>query len=174
MNKEAFEKLQKKLDDAVGKRIDAFCQSTLASKTGENHCAHFVSHMLDYDLPGTASCKTMTLADKNNSAVIGASIRVNEIYNLIPKTRKKPVTDNACYAPGLIFVTQKRNIKINGKMGDKSQKHIGILLGRWVYHYGNTANKVKKERLSSFIRTYTRNSYRTHPPVLFFRGDFLP
>ncbi len=175
MNKEAFKKLQKKLDDAVGKRIDEFCQSALANNHKANHCAHFVSHMLDYDLPNTASCKTMNLADKKNNAVVGASIRVNEIYNLILKTRKSPISasNSACYAPGLVFVTQKRNIKINGKMGS-GVKHIGIFLNQWVYHYGNRGDKIKKERLGSFIRTFTRSSpYRNHPPVLFFHGDFL-
>jgi len=129
--------------------------------------------MLGYDLPGSASCKTTNFSDKHNDKVVGASIRVNEIYNQIPKTRKAPISDKACYGPGLIFVTQKRNIKINGNMGDKNKKHIGIFLDQWVYHYGNTADKVKKERLGSFIRTFTQGSYRTHPPVLFFRGDFL-
>lgn len=144
----------------------------VASDPGTNHCAHFVSHMLDYDFPSAASCKTYTLPDKRNNKVTGGAIRVNEIYNRIIKARKMPVSDNACFALGLIFVTQKRNMGVNGRMGDKRYKHIGILLGQWVYHYGNTYNKVKKERLSSFIRTFTRN-YRSHPPVVFFRGEFL-
>jgi len=158
MDKETSEKLLKKLEDAVGKRIDEFCSSTLASEHGENHCAHFVSHMLGYDLAApAASCKTWTLADKRNNAVEGASIRVNEIYNHIPKARKMPISDNACYGPGLVFVTQKRNMGKNGKMGSIKAKHIGVLMGQWVYHYGNIGDKVKKERLNSFIRGFTRN-----------------
>jgi len=116
MDDEALKKLKKKLDDAVGKRIDEFCSSTLANDHDENQCAHFVSHMLDYDLPSSASCKNRRWDDKQNDAVMGASIRVDEIYNSILKTRKMAISGNACYRHGLIFVTQKRNMRINGKM----------------------------------------------------------
>jgi len=85
-----------------------------------------------------------------------------------------PISDNACYGPGLVFVTQKRNMGKNGNMGSMKAKHIGVLMGQWVYHYGNSADKVKKERLSAFIRGFTRNSYyNAHPPVVFFHGKFI-
>ncbi len=173
MDDEAFKKLKKKLDDAVGKRMDDFCSSTLANDHSENQCAHFVSHMLGYDLPKSASCKTWTWDDKHNNAVVGASIRVNEIYNSVPKIRKMSISAKACYFSGLVFVTTRGNMGVNGRMGSKA-KHIGILLGQWVYHYGNSTDKVKKERLETFIKVFTRTvPYRSNPPVVFFRSEFL-
>lgn len=172
MDEKAFKELKDKLNDAVGKRIDDFCQATLANQHADNHCAHFVSHMLDYNISGTASCKTYTWDDKHNDQIVGASIRVDEIYNHIKPTNKGPISGGACYKPGLIFVTQGNNIRANGVMGDRSRKHIGIMIGQWIYHYGNTADKVKKQNLGSFISTFTQ-IYQGSGGVVFFRGDFI-
>lgn len=172
MEEESLKKLKQKLEGTVGKRIDKFCQTVLASKHADNHCAHFVSHMLDYNITGTASCKTHTWDDKHNDKIIGASIRVNEIYNHINTLNKHPISDKACYKPGLVFVTQEKNMRIDGDMGSGKFKHIGILIGSWVYHYGNTADKVKKQDLTSFIRTFEQ-IYKGNGTVMFFRAEFI-
>jgi len=165
-------KLRKELDNIVGKRIDHFCKSSLADDHAKNQCAHFVSHMLDYDLSKPASCKYRTLADKKAEDVTGATMRVDVIFNHISKLKRHQISDYQCYPAGLIFATQQKNIKANGEMGTMPRKHIGILVDFSVYHYGNLDDKVKKHDLNYFMQLYSKK-YGGAGPVVFYRGDFI-
>ena len=63
----------------LGKTIDKFCQRSLGLDLSQNHCAHFVSHMMEYDsLPTT--CANQSDADKAMPEK-GAALRVDEIFN---------------------------------------------------------------------------------------------
>lgn len=107
--------------------------------------------MLGYDLSKAAFCKYRTLADKKADTVTGATMRVDVIFNQISKRNRHATSKYQCYPAGLIFVTQKINLNMNGDMGSMPRKHIGILAGFSVYHYGNTDNKVKKHDLNYFM-----------------------
>lgn len=160
------------LEVSVGKRIDKICASTLGSSFNQNQCAHYVSHMMGYEFSQSASCKYLTFDDSQNDEVEGATVRVDVIFNKLVPAHRQELVNNTCYRPGLIFVTQKKNIKSGGAMGSMPAKHIGVLIWPWVYHYSNTQNKVKKEDITSFINTF-KSAYSGNGPVVFYRGEFV-
>lgn len=172
MTLEEMDALVKKLDSTVNLRIDQICQSSLGNDFNQNQCAHYVSHVMGYDISKNASCKYLTYADSQNDAVEGATIRVDAIFNKLSARKRSEVSRNSCYSPGLIFVTQKRNIKPDSSMGNMPAKHIGVLIWPWVYHYSNTSNKVRKENIAHFVNTFER-AYGGNGPVGFYYGEFL-
>lgn len=172
MTLEEMDALVQRIDSTVGSRIDKICHSSLGSDFNQNQCAHYVSHLMGYDLSKNASCKYLSYADSQDDAVEGATIRVDVIFNKINVRSREKITRDSCYAPGLIFVTQARNIKPDESMGNMPAKHIGVLIWPWVYHYSNTANKVKKEHISQFMNTFEQ-VYGGNGAVVFYRGAFL-
>jgi hypothetical protein len=52
-------KIPTDLGRSLNKKISDLCPFSIAKKTSENHCAHYVSHMMGYELPG-ATCKNST------------------------------------------------------------------------------------------------------------------
>ena len=73
------------LTEYLGKKIDQICPFSLGKDNSANHCAHFVSHVMEYD--GFAvTCKNKTSADKQMVGK-GAAIRVDNIFNVAPEVR---------------------------------------------------------------------------------------
>lgn len=145
----------------LGKRIDQICQFSLAKKHTENHCAHFVSHVMKYD--GFAvTCKSFTSADKQLPGK-GAAIRVDDIFNVAPKVgpwEQRPPGLVSC----LIFVTNSGNMRRTGtrlEMKSHRNKHIGIFIDGTVWHYSNTADQVAKDSFVHF--TASSNMPRSLP-----------
>ena len=48
---------------SMGMHISKICPFSIAKNNSENHCAHYVSHMMGYELQGP-TCKNATWADK--------------------------------------------------------------------------------------------------------------
>ena len=140
--------------------IDKLCPFSLGKDNARNHCAHYVSHIMGYELPGP-SCKNFTWADKQKIP-IGATIRVDDLFKASPQTdflKNKPAAITEC----LIFVTLASNmVKVGSKYEMKNQpkKHIGILSQGKVWNYSNTHNKVVADLLSVF-QTKFSSAYRT-------------
>lgn len=140
--------------------VSKICPFSIAKNNSENHCAHYVSHIMGYELPG-ATCKNATWADKQKAAK-GATIRVNDLFKsaLVTGTlANKPAALTEC----LIFVTLASNIKTVGAklvMGTHPKKHVGILFQGNVWNYGNSQNKAVADILalfqSKFSNTYLR------------------
>lgn len=167
-----YVELQCRLDNYVGKDISSVCASSLGRDLNQNQCAHFVSHMLGYDISKAASCKFLTFADSKNDVVSSATIRVDVVFNEVGSKDRQSLSDASCHAPGLVFVTQARNVRSDGNMGNMPAKHIGIIVWPWVYHYSNTRNQVVRENIDIFKRTFT-HVYGGENAVVFFRTDFL-
>ncbi|HEY5604372.1 MAG TPA: hypothetical protein VIM41_14825 [Gammaproteobacteria bacterium] len=158
---------------SMGMHISKICPFSIAKNNAENHCAHYVSHIMGYELPG-ASCKNATWADKQNAAK-GATIRVNDLFNSALVTgalANKPAALTEC----LIFVTLASNIKKVGPklvMGTHPKKHVGILSQGKVWNYSNSKNIVAADILSLFQTKFT-NAYKTSgTTVEFYYGKFL-
>lgn len=47
--------LVQRIDSTVGSRIDKICHSSLGSDFNQNQCAHYVSHLMGYDLSNVGS-----------------------------------------------------------------------------------------------------------------------
>lgn len=146
---------------SMGMHISKMCPFSIAKNNSENHCAHYVSHIMGYELPG-ATCKNATWADKQKAAK-GATIRVNDLFNSAPETgllSSKPAALTEC----LIFVTLASNVKSVGNklsMSTHPKKHVGILYQGNVWHYSNSQNKFP-------------NTYRTSgTTVEFYYGKFI-
>ena len=157
----------------LGKTIDKFCQRSLGLKLNLNHCAHFVSHMMEYDaLPTT--CRNLSDADKALPEK-GAGIRVNEIFNRSPGVgywADRPLGLTSC----LMFATITSNMRECGSilaMDDKAQKHVGIYHAGVVWHYGESKYGVVKMVDKVFITTYRHLYLTAGDTVKFFYGRFL-
>ncbi|BBA32193.1 hypothetical protein sS8_0225 [Methylocaldum marinum] len=90
-------KIPTDIERSLGMNISRICPFNIAKNNSENHCAHYVSHIMGYELPG-ATCKNATWADKQKPAK-GATIRVNDLFGAVPVTgplANKPAALTEC------------------------------------------------------------------------------
>ena len=137
---------QQQLDGYLGKAIGQICQNAYAS-TADNHCAHFVSHVLGYKFGVT--CQMM-----GNGKGPGATLRVQEVF---PKCKSvgvwslRPASLSTC----LVFITRASNVTLASKvMANVPRKHVGILADGLVWHYSNSQQKVVRQTPSQFALHY--------------------
>ena len=137
--------LQTDLDNALGKSIDDICPNNFHDHAS-NHCAHFVSHILDLDF--TFNCKEF-----QGGGHPGANIRVHEVFSRCPLVGK--FADRPADREMLVFVTRHDVVDLaNKKMQNIPQKHIGILVGGHIYNYSNTQEKVVKATPTAFLNQF--------------------
>ena len=166
-------KIPTNLGRSLGKNIKNICPFSLGKMNNQNHCAHYVSHMMGYQFSGP-TCKNFTWADKQKNAK-GATIRVDDIFKHCTTTgllSTKPAVITEC----LIFVTLASNITTAGTklaMGNNPKKHIGILSKGRIWNYSNTNNKVVSDITPSFISKFTRAYNTTGTTVEFYYGKFI-
>jgi len=137
-----LDRLNQYLDLPIGK----ICDCDYANDS-DNHCAHFVSHVMGFRFGAT--CKGMT-----GKGGLGASIRVHELFAKCPTVGNwgdLPSTLNS----GLAFVTDAKNVNLGSKtMENVPKKHVGIFLGGTIWHYSNTHHKVVTEAPGAFSHHY--------------------
>lgn len=125
----------------VGKNINQICGNGFHNPA-ENHCAHFVSHVLGFDF--SFNCRGMSGGSKP-----AGNIRVQEIFPRCAKVGKWADADLS--RTQLIFVTRAANVNLANKtMINIPAKHVGIYHQGKVYHYGNTADKVTVDTPATF------------------------
>lgn len=141
------------LNGYVGKTIKDICPlgfGEIGDK--DNHCAHFVSHVLRISntlgIGTTCDRTTYDRKQKNKGKSGGACIRVDEVYNN-SEVLKTP-DENGCLA----YITLTTNIDKDGKMGRQPRKHIGIYFQGSVWHYSNSKDKVVSVKLEEFKKHY--------------------
>jgi hypothetical protein len=148
------------LSTFLGKHINQICPNGFTNNS-DNHCAHFVSHVLGYTFGVT--CRTM---GRPNGAA--ANLRVQEVFPRCPTVGAwalKPVPLIVCLA----FITRASNVNLTTKvMANVPRKHIGIFAGGFIWHYSNSMQKVVKQTPDQFSHHY-------NPPdnAMFF-GTLLP
>jgi hypothetical protein len=134
------------LDGYLGKSIGAICQNGYTSNA-ENHCAHFVAHVLGYKFGVT--CKMM-----GNGKGPAANLRVQEIFPKCPSVgvwSLRPTPLMVCLA----FITKASNVNLNAKtMVNVPRKHIGIYVNGFIYHYSNKTDQVVRQTPSQFAFHY--------------------
>lgn len=137
--------LKSKLEAALGKSIDKICPNRFHDLSA-NHCAHFVSHMTGLEF----SFHCREFKGGNNRP---GNIRVHEIFANCPQVgefNNKP-TDR----PVLVFVTRKNVVDLAAKrMTNIPQKHIGVFLDGFIYHYSNTSDEVVKWNPTKFLDVF--------------------
>jgi hypothetical protein len=137
---------QQQLNGYLGKSIAQICQNGFTSNA-DNHCAHFVSHVLGYKFGIT--CQIM-----GHGKIPGFSIRVQEIFPRCPSVgvwSLRPASLPTC----LVFITGVSNVNLATKvMSNVPRKHIGIFFGGFVWHYSNSQHKVVKQSPAQFALHY--------------------
>jgi hypothetical protein len=144
------------LDTYLGQSLVDFCGKYGSVGDNQNHCAHFVSHVLQLRIPGAALCSNVggssyTYAERRN----GFCIRVNQIFNSCSNRARwddKSVPSGVCF----VVATLEANIESEDPLtiGEMKKKHIGFYTAGHVYNYGNTNDKVRKTPLADFKRHY--------------------
>jgi hypothetical protein len=154
----------------LGQSVEDFCPNRGGDfgNKGDphNHCAHFVSHALGFQIGKL--CHVMTFLNRNKPET-GRSLVVNDIFNACPSRGlwdEKPATLDAC----LIFAVAKNGIGQQGGqwvMGNVPRKHVGIHLTGECYNYHNTHNEgVAVDGPGFFKKLYGPNTvalYGTFP-----------
>ena len=133
------------LENTVDKTISDFCG---CGYTGAaiNHCAHFVSHFLKLEFG--MNCFKLTRRGRE-----GANVRVHEVFAQCPQVGWLESWSGSGQV--LAFVTAKTNVSLSNKtMRNVPKKHIGIYDGSHVYHYGNTRDKVVRQTVDAFKRSF--------------------
>jgi hypothetical protein len=148
------------LNGYLGKNISAICANNYA-RPADNHCAHFVSHALNYSFGYT--CK-MAVAGATHP---GANLRVHEVFSRclnVGRWDDKPAVLTSC----LIFVTGASNVHLATKsMDNVPRKHIGIYIGGTIWHYSNSHHKVVTQVPAEFIKHYPG------PGIALFYGQLI-
>lgn len=166
-------KVPANLSASLGKNISGLCPFSIAQDRSQNHCAHYVSHMMGYELPGP-TCKNATWNDKQKAGK-GATIRVNDLFNACQSTgllSNKPVTLSEC----LVFVTLNTNVSKAGqrlKMNTHPKKHVGILFQGKVWNYSNTQGKVVADPIATFQSKFSQVYKTAGSTVEFYYGSFI-
>lgn len=141
-----------KLEETVGKAIDEICPNEFHDRRS-NHCAHYVSHVLD--LRFSYNC-----VEYKGGKNAPGNVRVHETFARCPLVGRFENADLSKVI--LVFVTRGSNVDLSRKwMGNIPQKHIGIFCDGYIYHYSNSKNAVTKwtpgRFLSAFQEYYTGN-----------------
>ena len=136
-----------KLGTYINKNIRDICPNHFHDNT-LNHCAHFVSHVLEITFGYTCNLITGGKSAK-------ANIKVHEIFEMWCPQVGAWIHKPTRLTQGLIFVTDPRNVNLtNKKMVNVPNKHVGIFVGNNVWHYSKSLKKVVYVSTSQFARTY--------------------
>jgi peptidoglycan hydrolase-like protein with peptidoglycan-binding domain len=127
----------------LGRNIASYCPTGAKVSDAAYHCAHWVSHLLEYP---RRHCGTRSVGD--------FAVRAGDWHPFDPKTPNRFAN-----RPRLIYVAKRSFDKINDKTGESRKvsgfvldrtgtrvrsinkpRHIGILLGNDIFHYENSTD----------------------------------
>lgn len=139
----------------IGKTVEEFCGKYGSKGDDDNHCAHYVSHVLGLRIPGAALCSNVgdnTWGYENRRN--GYCVRVNQIFNSCSNRMFWPeeTPTGKCFwvatIPGNILTRDPLTI------GTHRRKHIGIYMDGQVYQYSNTIDKVAVKSVAQLQHLY--------------------
>ena len=134
------------LNAYLGKNISQICTLGYADPN-DNHCAHFVCHVMGYQFGFT--CRNM-----KSGTGTPANIRVQEVLPRCPSVgtwATRPANITAC----LVFITAASNVHLDSKtMDNVPRKHVGIFLLGNIWHYSNGHSKVVQQTPQEFSHHY--------------------
>jgi hypothetical protein len=157
----------------LGCSIDRICRNAIVHEHGQNHCAHFVCHVMGYNhLPGAVKC---TVRDVHTPGTNGVHIRVNEVYNVAPNRWMWPA-NGRLQEPCLVVATTAENVHNQQPptIGMGRRKHIGLYTGGSIWHYLTSHSRVYADTPQGWRRrmelAYGGNG---HHVVLFMSSGLL-
>jgi len=134
------------LDAYIGKHIGDICGNAYIHDN-DNHCAHFVSHVLG--LKFGATCSML-----GNGKGPAANVRVQELF-----ARCSKVGSWTANGPGLpmclVFITNPGNVNLSSRViTNVPRKHMGLCTAGFIWHYSNTLHQVVKVPPAQFSNHY--------------------
>lgn len=137
------------LDGYLGKPIAEICGNGFTNDA-DNHCAHFVNHVMGFDFDYT--CRSAT------HHAPAANLRVHETFARCGRVGAWPPP--ADVGPCFAFVTRAEAVHLDTKTMDNiPKKHIGIRCGDMIWHYSNANRKVVRQTPDDFARHYPGPGY---------------
>lgn len=134
------------LETYLGKKIGQICPLGF-DDPHENHCAHFISHVLGFRFG-------YTCANVKNGSGSPATVRVQEVFGRCTspgKWEQKPIVLIQC----LVFITAAGNVHLSTHtMDNVPKKHVGILCDDLIWHYSNSQHKVVNQTPEEFGHHY--------------------
>ena len=155
----------------LGAPISQIRKNAIIHEPHQNHCAHFVCHIMAYDqIPGAAKCSVFSRSDYN-----GVHIRVNEVFNWAP-SRQVWAIHGELAEPSLVVATIAQNVNQDDPptVGENRRKHIGLYTGGLIWHYSTESMRVFADHPAYWRRRMT-NAYSHHgqDTVLFLSAGLL-
>lgn len=133
------------LQEILDQTISDFCGNGFVASS-DNHCAHFVSHVLGLD----AGYDCAVHMQKQSG---GASLRVQELFAACPDVGV--LKDAPAGVPLLVFVTAISNVDVAAHtMRNVPQKHVGIFDGTHIYNYSNSQRRVVRQTPPEFLARF--------------------
>ena len=137
---------QSTLTEYLGKSMSQICPNGYANPD-DNHCAHFVSHVMGFRFGYT--CGQMKTGPGPS-----VNIRVHEVFRECPAVdawSQKPVVLVFC----LVFITHSSNVDLkNRTMTNVPRKHVGIYFNGSIWHYSNLKHSVVFQTPEQFSNHY--------------------
>jgi hypothetical protein len=138
---------QTQLAGYLGKSIADLCPNKYVSPH-DNHCAHFVSHVLGYSFG-------VTCLQMGSGSGQAATLRVQELFSRCPKVGAwslRPASLRTC----LVFITRAANVNLSAKaLANVPRKHVGIFANGMVWHYSNSQQQVVRQTPTQFAQHYS-------------------
>lgn len=142
-----------------GRHISGICTAVRFVDDAQNHCAHFVNHVLGVSAP--LNCGK--LMGRPGPA---ANVRVHETFANCPSVGR---FEDHPAEPCLAFVVQGSAVDLDAhSMQNVPKKHVGILCDGEIWHYSNTQRRVVRQAPSDFAQHFSGPGF-----ALFF-GTFPP
>lgn len=118
------------MEQYLGLPIKRICHNAVVNQAGQNHCAHFVCHVMRWQqIPGAVRCNFLSHAD-----TAGVHIRVDEVFNYAPDRGSWSPPEGELDDPCLVVATIASNVRHSvgqgPTIGQHARKHLGI------YHRG--------------------------------------
>lgn len=134
------------LNSYLGRSIAQICPHGYDGAQ-DNHCAHFVAHVLQLDFGMTCG--------RLRRRPGGANVRVQELFAQCPSSRE--VVECPSTGQGLIFVSDRRNFSgTPTQIENVRRKHVGVMSNGRVWHYSNTLRRVVVQTVGEFLSHYPR------------------
>ena len=134
------------LNQRINQIIREICPNEFTTADHQSHCAHYVSHVLNFHFGTT--CKM-----QKDKGFPGACIRVDELFAHCPQVGlwvDRPAHVSQC----LIFVTDRSNVDLTRKSMTRAlYKHVGIYVDGRVWAYGRISH-VQSYTVDEFHKTY--------------------
>lgn len=141
------------LNSYLGKPIDDICLNGFINHR-DNHCAHFVSHVLYLEFGTTC----LNLVANSQKVAEGGNVRVHEIFGRCSRVHE--FFSCPTLVCGLIFVSEHINFRgTPTRLRNIPKKHIagtpvGLIYNGAIWHYSNTRNQVVVQNMAQFIEHY--------------------